>query len=147
VIDRQTVVTHWAERWRTIRAWGRPLEEVAVAVRERKERVGSTGSAWPQRRGMVVRAGADMPDALETILHEYAHLAVSGAEHHGEEWSAMLAAAVLEVTGIAISTDGTKSVTDHAATDALRVWWRVTGHEFAWGLLQKRARLRRQSAP
>jgi hypothetical protein len=138
------ILETWARHWRDLRAWGRPLEEISVRIvgRYNHKEPGacdkfSTGTAWPTKRDTVIRAGSDLPDALATILHEYAHLAAPGGAAHGLPWSSRFAAAVLEVTRIAICDDGTKGEVDRAATAAVRSWWKSSGNAFAAGLLQR----------
>jgi hypothetical protein len=141
----KAILTTWAHHWRDLRAWGRPLEEITVKITGRDNHktpgcggVGSTGTAWPTKRDTVIRAGSDLPDALATILHEYAHLAAPGDVAHGLPWSSRFAAAVYEVTGIAICDDGDKGQVDRAATAAVRSWWKASGNEFAAKLLRAR---------
>lgn len=138
----KTILETWARNWRTLRAWRRPLEEIDVVIKGRNgfEEPGcgalySSGVAYPVRRSCVIRAGADLPDALATILHEYAHLAAPASAHHGPAWSRRYAGAVLEVTGVYICREGPKHEIDFAATAAVRAWWKSSGNEFAAKLL------------
>jgi hypothetical protein len=132
----------WVEHWRHLRAWGRSLEEISVTVKgvagHAEPGCGgdySTGVARPVRRTAIIRAGADLPDALATVLHEYAHLAAPAGAGHGPAWSSRFADAVREVTGVAIVPEGARAEIDRAATAALRAWWRVSGNSFAAKLL------------
>lgn len=137
-MTRREAVAVWCRRWRALKTWGRELEELTVTVRERSEEVGdySTGRCWPTMRRVVVTAGADMPDALATILHEYAHAVAPGDEHHGARWQAIFAASVAEVTTIRIaSTADDFHLIDREATLALREWWKFSGNEFAWNMI------------
>jgi hypothetical protein len=139
------ILTTWSHHWRNLRAWGRPLEEISVSVVGRRNHKqpgqggsGSTGVAYPTRRDCTVRAGSDLIDALVTILHEYAHLAAPGDAGHGHKWASRYAAAVAEVTGIAVCDDGDKVSLDRAAYRAVGHWWKASGNEFATRLLQLR---------
>lgn len=134
---QRAILRTWAEHWRVLRAWGRPLEEVEIVFRDR-DGWGSTGLAQRCGNGdrtAIVRAGSDMADALVTILHELAHLAVLDHVGHGDAWRERYAEAVLEVTGIQISTEGAIRMVDYNAQGALRSWWRTSGNEFAASLL------------
>lgn len=133
----RAILRTWAEHWRVLRAWGRPLEEVEIVFRDRIG-VGSTGLAQRCGNGSrkaIIRAGSDLSDALVTILHELAHLSVLDRVGHGEAWRMCYADAVLEVTGIQISTEGPIVVVDQNAQGAIRSWWRSSGNDFAARLL------------
>lgn len=130
------VVETWADRWRSLKSWGRPLSEVETKVVSRKGSH-STGVAYPTRRTCRVRAGHDLPDALATVLHEYAHLAAPADAHHGIAWRSRFVEAVAEVTGIVLSTDGTIAHVDQAASEAVKTWWHASGNAFAVSLLKR----------
>jgi hypothetical protein len=135
VLDDLTVVRTWAERWRSLRAWGRPLDEVTITVKRRPNGgITGTGLARPVKRQVIVRVGSSLVDGLVTVLHELAHVAVPAQEHHGDRWQAAYAAAVEEVTGIPVAYGGEKADLDYAAHLALRSWWRSSGNEFLWKL-------------
>ncbi len=147
-MNRIEGVQIWAEKWRALRAWGRPLVEVDVTVRLRQGTC-STGMTWPLLREVVVRAGHDLPDALATVLHEYAHAAVPATEGHGEWWARRYAAAVIEVTGRpmpdTLAREDEKreqhdSLIDYVARDALRAWWREAGWDRIWALAKNAPR-------
>ena len=130
-------VAVWVERWRGLRAWRRPLEEVEVRVRTRNSRCGqySTGKSVAARRTITITAGANMPDALATILHEYAHVAVPSGARHGEAWQQRFAEAVTEVTGVVmIDYAPSSAILDRIATDTIGHWWRDSGEAAIWKL-------------
>ena len=86
--------------------------------------------------------GADMADALATVLHEYAHLAVPGREHHGPRHKVMLARAACEITGLTLDTQDVQSWTypmlQRAVEDHVRVWWHEKGLDKLWALAEDR---------
>lgn len=136
------ILETWARDWRRLRAWRRPLDELEIKIVGRQNHAepgkggaASTGRCSVIRRRVVVRAGSDLPDALATILHEYAHAAVPADVGHGPAWAERFADAVREVTGIAIVPDGKRVEVDRAATEAVRVWWKASGNEFGAELL------------
>lgn len=125
-------VTVWVERWRALRAWGRPLEEARVVVLPHTGR-GANGTAWPCAREIRVKAGHDIPDALDTVLHEYAHLAAPGGEHHGPRWRRIYSAAITEVTGIPLDAESwTYQDARSTGMHYVRAWWRQSGLEALW---------------
>lgn len=135
-MTRADAVRCWAERWRGLRAWGRPLEEVSIEIQPYRGQA-QCGTAWPTQRRCVVRVGAGghVVYDLETALHELAHCAAPGDEHHGPKWRRPLVAAVLEVTGIAVADDGQPfELLDRACVDALRAWWHSSGQAFLYRL-------------
>lgn len=139
-MTRSDFIRYWASVWaRDLRTWGRPLTEVNVVVKERRGRLGS-GLARPVCREVIIRAGSDIPDGLATILHELAHVAAPGGDHHGERWRRLYTDAVCEVTGIPVCPEGTKTELERSCRDALASWWDASGHRFAYSLLVKEAR-------
>jgi hypothetical protein len=141
-VKRRDAVQVWADRWRELRAWGRPLEEVEIVIRERSQKIGtySTGLAWPSRRRIVITAGADMPEALSVVLHELAHVAAPGRAHHGPQWRQIFARAVTEVTGVEVPVDQElrHQLVQRTAEDAVKHWWTASGNAFAWRLLSEK---------
>lgn len=137
MMTQQDAVRSWAERWRSLKAWGRVLD-VKLDVRERHQGNYSTGYCRPAMQEVCVTAGSDIAEALKVVLHEYAHAAVRGDEYHGPGWQACFARAVEEVTGLVV-VDGAHNYRDMnaAALDAMRTWWRRSGNEFAWRLISK----------
>ena len=128
------IVRTWAERWRSLRAWRRPLDEVALEIVPWNG--GPLGKARPGTREVVVRVGADVVDALGTVLHELAHVAVPGGEAHGPAWRERYLVAVEEVTGRPLADPSTAELLDRAAVAALRGWWRASGNEMLARLLK-----------
>jgi len=127
----------WAERWRGLKAWGRPLEEVTVEFRQRHAGNYATGLAFPTLRRIVVTA-PDMTRGLTTLLHELAHVAVPGNEHHGTKWREAFVGAVTEVTGVYVTPVGSLRVLGDGVRAAVASWWKTSGNEFAWGLVRDR---------
>ena len=71
------------------------------------------------------------------LLHELAHAATIG-DGHGEAWQSTYAAAIAEVTGIAVTPCADNyEIMNMACHDAMRAWWKSSGNAFAWSLLQK----------
>lgn len=132
-MTRKDALSVWASRWRGLRAWGRPLEEVTVEFRERRACY-STGVAYPGLRRIVVTAGADVPEALATILHELAHQAAGRAEdHHGARWRRIYGQAVAEVTGIDLDVEPlTYRQARQAIERTVASWWARSGNERVW---------------
>jgi hypothetical protein len=91
-----------------------------------------------ERRLTLYLDPGDHPVAsLATALHELAHAAAPAQEGHGDRWRRLFAAAVEEVTGIAVALDDGhryREVT-YTVRDALAVWWKVSGNDFAWALI------------
>lgn len=125
----------WAARWRGLRAWGRPLDEVRIEFRQR-EACYSTGHAYPTQRRLVVTA-PDMPLGLECLLHELAHLAAPGDEVHGDRWRNIFVNAVAEVTGIQVSPEGALPLLTAGTEAAMKLWWKASGNEFGWKILTR----------
>lgn len=136
MISHVDILTTWADRWRALRAWGRPLTEVAIRVIPRRTRHGSVlGRAHPAWRQIEIRVSGDLVEDLATALHELAHVAAPAGAHHNEPWRRRFAAAVSEVTGITIPDPGPGGVVDALARDAIGAWWRRSGNEATVALL------------
>jgi hypothetical protein len=136
VITREQGLRSWASRWRTLRAWKRDLSEVTIDIKatQRKDRL---GTCWPLKQHIVIYLGEAFIGELGTLIHELAHAATIGA-HHDEPWQTVYAAAVTEVTGIAVVPVAYNyEVLNMAAKDALRTWWRTSGNATIWKLASK----------
>lgn len=142
-ITEKQAVTVWADRWRTLKAWGRPLDDWKVNVRMRHKGDYSTGRCWFHGKRITVTASVDIVDSLGTVLHEFAHAArtrradrLDVEAHHDVEWQGIYAAAVLEVTEqhIPVAVIDYKLM-DEAADIAINTWWKSSGHAFAWKLV------------
>lgn len=135
-MTRKDALQVWASRFRVLRAWGRPLEEVTVEFRERAACY-STGVAYPGLRRVVVTAGVDVPGAISTILHELAHQAAGRAEdHHGPRWRRIYGEAVAEVTGVHIEVEPLAYRQARQAIEhTIARWWRQSGNERLWRAL------------
>ena len=136
VMTSVEAVEAWVEKWRNLKAWGRPLEEAKICVQKDNDR-GLRGWAYPCMRSLVVKAGPDIPRALNTLLHEYAHLAAPATEHHGPKWRRAYSAAVAEVSGIAFEGEHL-TYQDARAMGAryMRAWFRTSGLATMWALAQ-----------
>lgn len=124
----------WANEWRSLRTWGRSLDEIAVTVRQRHKGDYSTGIAYPMQRRIIITA-PDMVTGLSVLLHELAHVAVPGDEKHGARWRECFVGAVREVTSIAVAPVGNVQLIDDAVEAAIGQWWKLSGNEFAWKLI------------
>lgn len=118
----RAVALLWADRWRTLRAWGRPL---TCTVRVRGPRQAALGYCWSRQQHVEVhprvgKAGM-IVDVLCTILHEYAHAAAPDAVKHRSAWQRIYAEAVREATGMVIGED-TVLVMDEQARIAIKFW-------------------------
>lgn len=92
------VVTHWADTWRSLAAWGAPIPmRVTVKPYKGTQRV---GVAWCYQGRANVYVTGDLAFDLATALHELAHLAAPNSEHHGERWKLIFAKAVGEACGV-----------------------------------------------
>lgn len=129
----------WVERIARLKAWGRPLDEVAVRLKERTtER--SSGTAWPVERRIVVSIGTNPAFAISTIVHEFAHCAAPGDAHHGPAFKARFRDATIELTGRDPGMLDNYRVFGEAARDVYRAWWDAT-HAKTWDAAEKFARL------
>lgn len=142
VVER--VVRHFAEEWRTLKAWGRALEEVHFVVKPYVRGKLGYASYCTGEVEIRVRPG-DVADALETVLHELAHHATGGGAragvHHGDKWKGKLFSAICEVTDITGADDHvgvgwTMLQLDAWARGRLAKWWQER-HAFAFSLLKK----------
>jgi hypothetical protein len=88
------VVTHWARHWRTLAAWGAPVPAaITIKHHEGQRRL---GRARPYLCTAEILTTGDLADDLGTALHELAHLAAPGSEHHGKRWREIYARAAAE---------------------------------------------------
>jgi hypothetical protein len=138
VITREQGLRTWAARWRTLKAWRRDLSEVKVEISD-KQHVDRLGTCWQHEQRLVVYRGVSFVDELGTLLHELAHAATI-AEDHNQVWQSTFAAAISEVTGLAVTPVAYNyRVLNMAAKDALRTWWKASGNETIWKLARSRA--------
>jgi hypothetical protein len=145
----KNLVQAWAERWRNLRAWGRPLTEIRPTVRKWSGR-GRMGFAHTASRETVIFVpvdpvrGPDIPYTLSTVLHEYAHLSDPNTERHsdghGESWKRRFAAAIEEVTGIGVITTGMDTrAMDELCSETVKRWWKDSNNAFIESVLRKGA--------
>ncbi len=132
---RDQIVRSHLERWRALKAWGRSISNVKIEVSPRAH-AQRAGTCWSHQQRLVVYQQADICEMLSCGLHEMAH-AVEIADHHGVAWQRRFAWAVGEATGYAVASgcEDDYHIMDRAAADAVRRWWRGSGHEFAAKLL------------
>lgn len=129
---------HYPQQW--LRAWARPLErlgafggvplrveyEFLVEWRPGHDRRRSSGLAFQLGSGVgrvIVRAGTWQADALATLVHELAHVALGPNTGHGSRWARTFVDAVYELTGEEVRT-GRRDVEsiDWDATTAIDGW-------------------------
>lgn len=122
--DRIALVGRYFQQWSALKAWECDLSDVQVHFRRGhavRGGVGTSGCANGTDLHMTI--GADLADALDTLLHEMAHsatfrwLARTGHTEryrrrdphsaHGLVWRGFFLAAVREVTGKDVVIDGT----------------------------------------
>lgn len=140
VLRLERLFRPWVERVAHLRAWGRPMTEVCVELRERRDgRPGTTGLAWPVKRKILLRIGTNPALAIGTALHEFAHVAAPGDVHHGGGFKTRLRAAVIELTGHDPGLIENYRTFDRSCDDAVSDWWRAT-HAKAWDIAEKFAR-------
>jgi hypothetical protein len=89
-----SMVQSYAERWRTLLAWGAHLPMVFKVETHKGQRV--LGWARPGTCATVIRCTGRLARDLTTVLHEMAHLAVPNSEGHGERWRTMFVRAAAE---------------------------------------------------
>jgi hypothetical protein len=128
-------LTPWASRIARLAAWGRPLEEVTIELRNGSG-VGSSGTAWPGRRRIIVTVGSDPALALATVLHEYAHCAAPGNAHHGLMFKERLRAGTIELTNWDPGLIDNYRIFQSAVDDVIKHWWRMNWAG-TWNLAQR----------
>jgi hypothetical protein len=132
-VTREQGLRTWASRWRVLKAWRRDLSEVQVEISDRWH-ANRLGTCWAHQQRLVVYKGTSFIGDLSTLVHELAHAATIGAAHD-ERWQAIYAAAVTEITGVAVVPVAYNyEVLDRAAEDAMRVWWQASGNAALWRL-------------
>lgn len=128
-------ISTWAERWRNLRAYeGRVLQSL-VTIRNVffPER---WGTAWSHRNEIAVYRSDRFSNDLDTIIHEFAHLARS--VHHEADWQECYADAIREVTGIPIPRQANNyEMLVRAGREAMASWWKTSGNAFLWHLASK----------
>ncbi len=92
------VITHWANTWRSLSAWGAPVP-MRVELKPYKG-TRFVGLAWCYQGRALGRVTGNLAFDLGTALHELAHLAAPNAEQHGERWREMFVAGVAEACGV-----------------------------------------------
>lgn len=133
MITRAQGLQSWAARWRVLKAWRRDLSLVRVEISD-ESHMRRLGTCWSHEQRLVIYRGPSFVDELATLLHELAHAATIGAAHD-ERWQQVYAAAVTEVTGIAVTPVAYNyRVLDRAGEDAMRLWWRTSGNDRLWRL-------------
>ena len=133
MITRTQGIMTWASRWRTLKAWRRDLSDVKMTISDHVH-AGRLGTCWSSQQRITIYKGDSFIDELSTVLHELAHAATIGA-HHDEPWQTTFAAAITEVTSIAVTPLAYNyEVLDAAAKDAMQTWWRTSGNAAIWRL-------------
>lgn len=120
----------WARKWAKLKAWDVDLSEVEVRIRRGRSEY-SSGVYYG--RYLVVTAGLNQADAMETLLHELAHGAAGRfsrrtrtvIDAHGTQFRFYLLAAAAEVVGHRIEVgkpNASMREVDHAVRAALDAW-------------------------
>ena len=121
-------IMHWANQWRTLRAWKRDLSEVQIKISKRIN-ASRLGTCWSTEQRITIYQGASLVEELDTLLHELAHAATIGA-HHDARWQEVYAAAVTEVTGIVVVPVAYDyHFVARAGEEALKAWWQCRRQE------------------
>jgi hypothetical protein len=71
----------------------------AITLKPYKRGQRRLGFAKPGHCVATVYITGNLAEDLSTVLHELAHLAAPGHEHHGERWRELFIAAVAEACG------------------------------------------------
>jgi hypothetical protein len=125
VITKTDILKKWAAQWIQLKAWGRPLEEATFTFEPYKS--GRLGCAWVTRRAIEIRETGSLQRDLATVIHELAHLAAPGSEHHGDKWRAVFCRGAHEALGVAISDTGGIHMLDRQVESACHTWLVHTG--------------------
>lgn len=133
MITREQGLRTWASRWVTLRAWGRDLSTVKIAISDHMP-ADRLGTRWTHQQRIAIYKGESFVGELSTLVHELAHAAT--IEHsHGERWQVTYSAAVTEITGITVVPAAYSfEVLNMAAKDAMRTWWQASGNAAIWRL-------------
>jgi hypothetical protein len=134
-------LAHYAQAWRSLRAWRAPLPTLVIVEPYRGG--GRLGVARCGLRTATVYATGDLAEDLSTVLHELAHLAAPlAARSHGSEWRALFVAAAREVTGGEDDDLDDLNLTttdlDAAIRDEIAEWLSRTSQTFAARLVHQR---------
>lgn len=132
MINQEQALRTWLERWRTLKAWKRDLSPVTVELSKRQPMT-RLGTCWTYEQRIVIY-DAPLESQLATLVHELAHAANIGAAHD-LPWQETWAAAVTEITGIAVVPSGDNyRIVNNAGRDAMLVWWKLSGNAMLWRL-------------
>lgn len=130
-VEAQIREARGRKRWKLDDA-GKPVSDGRLPPPAR-----SSGHAWVlppitytsdhQRifRGrFAVTAGTMRADALETMIHEIAHIVAPREVHHGDQWRSLLVAAVEELTGARVLQTKLDRIRDLdiACTNTIEAW-------------------------
>lgn len=118
------VVKHWAEKWRSLRAWRAAIPQTRFEYEAYKGQ-GRVGHARNSDGRVHVKLTGKLHFDLGTVLHELAHLAAPNHEHHGLAWRELFAAAAAEALGMQIEDfeiDVPYSQLDRQVEDAVDGW-------------------------
>jgi hypothetical protein len=91
-------------RFKKLKCWANDVKHAHLVLRHRpgKSTVRddeASGYAKPWSGRIVVTAGSDRADAIETLLHELAHVAAGFSAGHGDTFRSILMEAAREVLG------------------------------------------------
>lgn len=102
--------TEAARRYARLSAWERDLSGVEFDIRISDVKTYTSGHAYSGSGRFVVTVGSNIADAHTTIIHELAHLAAPGREHHGPVWRSLHILAVSEVVGRRVEVPGSADI-------------------------------------
>lgn len=123
------VIKHWANRWRSLRAWRNTIPVVDFRYKTYSGR-GRVGQASCVEGYAEIRLTGVLHHDLGTVLHELAHLAVPIGAHHNELWREAFvvgAAEALDVSIAELDPGLPISELDRQVEDAVASWLAHSG--------------------
>lgn len=126
-MKQEDVVVHWANQWRSLRAW-RATIPMVITVEPYKR--GYLGKAWSHRGDAKIRLTGKLHIDLATALHELAHLAAPNSEAHGMHWRELFVAATAEALDISpdeFEVEVSYNDLDRQVEDAVATWLARSG--------------------
>lgn len=122
-MTKRDVLKSWADRWRSLAAWGAPLP-MSIEILDDKGR-GPLGKAWSYACSAIVYDTGHLPGNLKTILHELAHLAAPNYVQHELPWRRMFVRAACEALGARVEDfelDVDLLTLNNQVEDAVKAW-------------------------
>jgi RES domain-containing protein len=137
-VTQLDVLKHWADRWRSLRAWRAPIA-MQLTFKLQRKNSSRAGTAWSHQGRAVVYLTGDLAYDLATALHELAHLAAPDSEHHGTHWRTLFVAAAVEACGGSADDyeidDVEYGELDAQVEDTVRTWLKQTGQAAILGAI------------